>query len=225
MEKGLARCTTGRDNTNMMLREAVPSPSLVASMGWERDQAVHASFWNGDPTKQSFISVVGLSTPRASRTRPRPSSAPARGVKAPAPGLGFKTPRTANASNHANFEVGEEHTDHGGLDQRARNRGGGSETSWRLEDEMGRVRILEHRLRQLKQENACMRDAMLNKADDLRLERLVQAQKRSQELIAALQMAKEGAEVRARRTQQRVRTLLAQVSITRMLLLLGVKFS
>lgn len=90
---------------------------------------------------------------------------------------------------------------------------------------MGRVRILEHRLRQLKQENACMRDAMLNKADDLRLERLVQAQKRSQELIAALQMAKEGAEVRARRTQQRVRTLLAQVSITRMLLLLGVKFS
>ncbi len=194
-----------------MLREAVHSPSPVPLMGWEGegDQAEHASFWDGDPTKQSFISIVGLSTPRASRTRPRPSSAPARGVKA----AGSQTPR-ADASNHANLQVGKEHKDHEGLDQHAGNKGTESGTNWRLEDEKRRVRILEHRLRQLKQENACMREAMLNKADDLRLERLARAQRRNQELIAALQTAKEGAEAKARRTQQRVRTLQVSFGLT-----------
>lgn len=72
---------------------------------------------------------------------------------------------------------------------------------------MGRVLVLEHRLNELMRENACMRDAMLNKLDESRLERLAQAQRRNHELIAALQTAKEGAEGKARRTQERVRAL------------------
>lgn len=180
-------------------------------MGWECDQAASAMFWDGDPTTQSFISVVGLSTPRASRTRPRPSSAPARSLKT----AGFKSSRRPDLlDNSTSFEVGGEHTGQGSLNQRVGNKGATNKTNWCLEDEMRRVRILEHRLHQLKQENACMRDAMLNKADELRLERLAQAQRRNQELITALQTAKEGAETKARRTQERVRALQVQLWIS-----------
>ena len=166
-------------------------------------------FWDGNPTTQSFISVVGLSTPRASRTRPRPSSAPARSLKT----AGVKSPRRPDLLDNSSF-VGVEHTDQRSLNKRDGNKGEKNKTDWRLEEEMRRVRILEHRLHQLKQENACMRDAMLNKADELRLERLAQALRRNQELITALQTAKEGAETKARRTQERVRALQVQLWIS-----------
>lgn len=48
-----------------------------------------------------------------------------------------------------------------------------------------------------------MRDAMLNKADEVRLERLAEAQRQTQELYAALETAKEGAEENMRKTQRR----------------------
>lgn len=184
-----------------------PVPLVVG----ECEHSNRALFWDGDPTKQSFIRVVGLPTSRASRTRRRPSSAPARRAKA----SGHTPPRqdrshaftTAVAvPEDSCFEVGEEYISWGSLHPR-----GGNErpsTHQGREDvEKGRVRVLEHRLRQLMQENACMRDAMLDKADEVKLERLAEAQRRNQELIAALETAKEGAERKTRKTQHRVRAL------------------
>eukprot|EP00903_Cladosiphon_okamuranus_P005940 g5870.t1 len=106
-----------------------PVRSPVPPMIGECDQAYRAPFWDGDPTKQSFI------------------------------------------------RVGQDGV------------------------EKGRVRVLEHRVRQLTQENACLRDAMLNNADEVRLERLAEAYRRTQELIAALELAKEGAERKTRKSQ------------------------
>lgn len=179
-----------------------PTRSPVPLIVGECDQANRPLFWDGDPTKQSFIRVVGFSTPRVSRTRPRPSSAPARRVKT----TGFISPTRQDQScgftavhaavlENSDFEVGTEYT------------------SWRPASslteyaEKGRVRVLEHRLRQLMQENACMRDAMLSKADEFKLERLAEAQRRNQELIAALETAKEGAERTTRKAQHRVGAL------------------
>lgn len=48
-----------------------------------------------------------------------------------------------------------------------------------------------------------MREAMLSKADEVRLERLAEAQRRNQELIAALETAKERAEMKTRKSQHR----------------------
>lgn len=169
-------------------------------------------FWDGDPTKQSFISVVGLSTPRVSRTRSRPSSAPARAPHTSR----LNSPRKrhdltltdVDATEQSGFGIGGGQTcrgsrhQHVGIERR-------TNATHQREDavEKGRLRLLEHRLHQLTRENACMRGAMLSKVDEGRLERLAQAQRRNHELIAALQAAKEGAEGKARRTQDRVRAL------------------
>lgn len=60
-----------------------------------------------------------------------------------------------------------------------------------------------------------MRDAMLNRVDEGRLEKITQAKKRHHELMSALQTAKEGAEEKARRTQERVRALQVLVFCAR----------
>lgn len=67
--------------------------------------------------------------------------------------------------------------------------------------------MLEHRLKELMRENACMRDAMLNRVDEGRLAQLTQAHRKHHELMAASQTAKERAEGKARSTQERVRAL------------------
>lgn len=193
-----------------------PGRPPVPLMVGECDEANRALFWDGDPTKQSFIRVVGLSTPRgssrASRTRPRPSSAPARRVKT----SGLASPRqdqslaftpTAVPENFY-FKAGEGCTTWGSLHARGGNETPTSNNNAGNEDvEKGRVRILEHRLRQLMQENARMRDAMLNKADEVKLGRLAEAQRRNQELIAALEAAKEGTERKTSKAQHRARVL------------------
>lgn len=184
-----------------------PGRSPVPVMVGECDEANRALFWDGDPTKQSFIRVVGLSTPQAARMRPRPSSAPARRVKT----SGFTSPSQDQplafapepVPENSFFEVGGEYTSWGSVHHhRGENEGPASTRPGREDDEKGRVRVLEHRLRELTQENTCMRDAMLSKAEDAKLQRLAEAQRRNQELIAALDTAKERAE---RKTQHRVR--------------------
>lgn len=200
------------DRQQAMQLALSPVPPMIG----ECDQAKRALFWDGDPTKQSFIRVVGLSTPRASRTRPRPSSAPARRVKTSE----FSSPKQdqsltftpVTGPENSCFEVGEENISWGSLHHRSGNeRPSTAAHQGREGVETGRVRVLEHRLRQLVQENACLRDAMLNKADEVRLERLAEAQRQTQELIAALETAKEGVELKTRNAQHRARAL--QVSI------------
>ncbi|CAM9903155.1 unnamed protein product, partial [Pylaiella littoralis] len=168
-------------------------------------------FWDGDPTKQSFISVVGLSTPRVSRTRSRPSSAPAQTAQTSR----LNSPRVhqnnaTDATELSGLEVGGWQT-WSGRQYIETERRINTTREGEVSIEMGRVLVLEHRLNELMRENACMRDAMLNKLDESRLERLAQAQRRNHELIAALQTAKEGAEGKARRTQERVRALQIQL--------------
>lgn len=167
-------------------------------------------FWDGDPTKQSFISVVGLSTPRGSRARSRPASAPARAAYT----SGFNSPRKHHDNDLDATEPSDIDEVNGGQTCLGSSRQH-FETSKRnitshqgeQSVEVGRLRVLENRLNELMRENACMRDAMLNKVDERRLERLAQAQRRNHELIATLQTAKEGAEGKARRSQERVRAL------------------
>lgn len=182
-----------------------PVPLVVGDC----DEVNRALFWDGDSTKQSFIRVVGLSTSRASRTRSRPSSAPARRVKTSGPTSPSRdqslaiTP--AAVLENSKIEVGEGCTNWGSLHARGGNERPIFTNPGRGDVEKGRVRILEHRLRQLTQENACMRDAMLNKADEVKLERLAVAKRRNQELIAALEIAKEGAQRKTRKTQHQAR--------------------
>lgn len=73
--------------------------------------------------------------------------------------------------------------------------------------EMGRLRVLENRLSELLRENARLRDAMLGNLDVMTLERMAQAQANNIELTASLRLAKEGAEAKATRMQDRVRAL------------------
>lgn len=160
-------------------------------------------FWDGDPSKQSFISVVGLSSPRASPSRPRPLSAPARGGHLSR----FHSPRQEDLSQWSvgGFEVGREQTIRSSSKKHAYT---ARETSPCSENQgqnglgMERVPVLEKM-----RENTCMRDAKLSIADRKRLERLGQAQRRNLELIAALQTAKARAERKARTAQDKVNTL------------------
>lgn len=96
---------------------------------------------------------------------------------------------------------------------------------YRDEFERGRTRALQHRLSRLMQENARMRDTMLDKhtgnargaeggVDD--------ALRQNLELIAALLAKNKGAEKKPRRTQNNARILQVQVFI---LILLRPRYS
>lgn len=69
---------------------------------------------------------------------------------------------------------------------------------------------LERRLGELARENTRLRDARLETKKEVystRLDRMARLQRRNLEVLAALQSAKEGAEKRARRIQDRLRAV------------------
>ncbi|CAM9456141.1 unnamed protein product [Ectocarpus fasciculatus] len=179
-----------------------PNPSPIPiDVGDGCGQASYEMFWDGDPSKQSFISVVGLSSPRASPPRPRPLSAPARGAHLSR----FHSPRQSQWSV-GGFEVGREQTIRSSSKQNAYEARERStpRAAHKGENSLGveRVPVLERIW-----ENTSMRDANLSIGDRKRLERLGQAQRRNLELIAALQTAKARAEKKAKRAQDKVNTL------------------
>ncbi|CAM9927691.1 unnamed protein product [Ectocarpus sp. 6 AP-2014] len=181
-----------------------PDPSSIPiDVGDDCGQASYKMFWDGDPSKQSFINVVGLSSPQVSPSRPRPLSAPARGAYFSR----FHSPRQKYLSQWSvgGFEVGSEQPIRSSSKQHAyvaRERS--PRSTHQGENGLGveRVPVLE-RMR----EDSCMRDAKLSIGDRKRLERLGQAQRRNLELIAALQTDKARAEKKARRAQDKVNTL------------------
>ncbi|CAB1117996.1 unnamed protein product [Ectocarpus sp. CCAP 1310/34] len=181
-----------------------PSPSPIPIyVGDGCGQASYKMFWDGDPSRQSFISVVGLSSPQVSPSRPRPLSAPARGAYLST----FHSPRQKYLSQWSvgGFEVGSEQPIRSSSKQHAYVARERSPRSTHQEENglgVERVPVLE-RMR----ENTCMRDAKLSIGDRKRLERLGQAQRRNLELIAALQTAKARAEKKARKAQDKVNTL------------------
>ena len=186
-------------------------------------------FWDGDPSTQSFIKIVGLSpapqiSPRSHiRTSSRPASAPAREVHT---AHTFRSsPRQARPTTHhgtcnaASNNVGRATTDvsrtfycceQSGVDSSGKRccvsfQHAANHYYHRDELERGRTRALEHRLRRLEQDNTHLRDAMLNKHNDWGLKRGVDdTHRRSLEMIAALLTAKKGAEKKSR-TQDNAR--------------------
>ncbi|CAM9870838.1 unnamed protein product, partial [Ectocarpus sp. 12 AP-2014] len=181
-----------------------PDPSSIPiDIGDDSGQASYQTFWDGDPSKQSFINVVGLSSPQVSPSRPRPLSAPARSAFFSR----FHSPRQKKLSQWSvgGFEVGSEQPIRSSSKQHAyvaRERS--PRSTHQGENGLGVERgpVLE-RMR----ENSCMRDAKQSVGDRQRLERLGQAQRRNLEVIAALQAAKARAEKKARRAQNKVNTL------------------
>lgn len=157
-------------------------------------------FWDGDPAKQRFINIVGLSTPTA---RPRPASAPARGSHTSA----FGSPRQQDRPLSFTAEDLVEHDAYNVRHHDGKGRNSSAEHEARERVGMGRVGVLELRLRQLVLENARMRDALLKKVRGTRLEQLAKAQRRKLELIGGLQATKESADSKRTRTLDRVRDL------------------
>lgn len=67
-----------------------------------------------------------------------------------------------------------------------------------------RERLLELRLHRLERENESLRKAMLERKHEESFERMALAQRRNLDLIATLQRAKESAERKSKRTQDRL---------------------
>lgn len=142
-------------------------------------------FWDGDPSTQSFIRVVGVSASPTSRPPPRPASAP----------TGDRADSKPFIEQRTDVDIGQQHCVSAKYARNTNN------------VDQSRVRLLEHRLRGLVKENARLRDGMLDRTDATRLERMTEAKILNFELIAALRTSKEVAERKARRTQDRVRAL------------------
>lgn len=172
--------------------------------GWQDGRA---DFWDGDPSTQSFISCVGLSLSQNPRIRRRPSSAPVRNIansRSPSPRHLLTSSRGLSEGFSSSYAL-------------SCDAGGGERPSTRARDEhsdggdadidRGRMRVLEYRLSELARENALLRDAMLEKADVTRMDRMAQAQRRNLELVAALHTAREAAEKKARKARDRARLL------------------
>lgn len=195
-----------------------------------------ALFWDGNPSTQSFIKIVGLSAasqlPPGSRTRAssRPASAPAREAHIAHTAYAYRSlPRRGRTITHrgahtaandnfsrANTAVGRgfdscERSGVNGSNERScvSYHDAGDRYYHRDELEMGGTRALGHRLRQVQQENARLRDAMMDKRNGWGLKRGVDdAHWQNLELIAALLSAKrEGGEKKSRRSQDNARIL------------------
>lgn len=178
---------------------------------------------------------MGLSSPShyasgTRFTRSRPASAPSRrGSAKTSTSSAFASPRqirTANASDYAggthqlnnvpwfsksgDDDVGRKGYLSGRQDtySTGRHRGEGVEE--------GMTGALERRLGELARENTRLRDARLETKADVystRLDHMALSQRRNLEVLAALQSAKEGAEKRARRIQDRLRAVQVLVII------------
>lgn len=207
-----------------------------------------ALFWDGNPSTQSFLKIVGLSaapqlSPRSrARTSSRPASAPAREAHTTHAAHAYQSSsRHRHTTSHrevyntANNNVSPADTgvsrafdscERPGVDS-IDERGcvsfhDAADRYYRRDErERGRMRALGHRLRQLKEENARLHAAMLDTHTGWGSKRGVDdAQGGNLELIAALLAARKGAEKKSRRTQNKARILKVPLS-TCMLLYLG----
>lgn len=159
-------------------------------------------FWDGDPSTQSFIRVVGLSSRRVSGPECRPASAPARQDH-----VSGCSPRQRRTHNQAGREISRHSFDaegpgvDGDKQHRATSR---HDRSYRHGDvERGRMMALEHRLRQLTRENARMRDAIMDGAEVSKLERMGGMRTRNLDTAATRRNGnKDGGEQKSRRSQQ-----------------------
>lgn len=200
-----------------------------------------AMFWDGNPSTQSFLKVVGLSAaPQLSsrspaRTSSRPASAPALEAHTAHAAHAYQSSsRQGHAASHraayntTNTNVSPADTgvsrafdccERPGVDSTGE-RGcvsfnDAADRYYRRDERgRGRMRALGHRLRQLKEENARLHDAMLDTRTGWGSKRGVDdAQGGNLELIAALLAAKKGAEKKSRRTQTKARILQVPLSI------------
>lgn len=220
---------TGSHSRKAEGRLSSASPTLLELNG---GNAQGEKFWDGDPSKQSFIQFVGLSSPShrpASRTRitprGRPASAPSRQSWAKvSTTAGYISPRqirTANSGDHE--EGGTNHHNHIHSFPNSSDDDVGRQCYLSSQDdtdtidqrrregiEEGTVRVLERRLEVLARENARLRDATVDSKKEAyatRLDRMALSQRRNLEVMAALQSAKEGADNRTRRIQGRLRAV------------------
>lgn len=186
---------TATDSQGTMQPDPPPILSVRQTSG---DLPSQAMFWDGNPEKQSFISIVGLSTPN---TRPRPASAPARGSHASAFGSSRQDrPLSCTIEGSAECAAyGERYHHARGERKTSTNQEAGDRV------ETGRTRVLELRLRQLVRENASMRDALRDIVRETKHEQLAKAQRRELELIGGLQAAKESVDTKATGAPNRVR--------------------
>ena len=193
-------------------------------------------FWDGTPSTQSFIKIVGLSAPsqlpprRRTRTSNRPASAPTREAHTAHTAHTCRSlPRRGRTITHrgayttANDNFSRANTAASrALDSCERSGVDSSDERCsvsyhhtgdcyyhRDELERGRTRELGRRLRQVKQENARLRDALLDKRDGWGLKRgMDDAQRQNLELIAALLTAKKvGGEKKSKRSRDNARIL------------------
>lgn len=151
-------------------------------------------FWDGDLPTQSFMQIVALTSSPITSPQHRPVSAPA--------GLGGNQ---KNRDELNSFHARRMRTPVEGNHEATR-----CTIEYLHELRRGKGRtdlLLEIRLRKLEQENARLREKMLERNDLGRLERMADIQRRDLEVIASLNEAKERAERKAKSTQRRLRAL------------------